>query len=109
MFDDELRRFQFQRRQFDIDGALKIGGGALPRCRQALCRLVVIGRSSRRRFAKLRQAGFAGFELREIVAELFAKRRQRIDRDAIFAARGAQGEQTLLDALQLARIIAGGA
>ena len=69
---------------------------------------IVRVRLARRRFEPL-QFLRAGIERREIGGMLRAQRREIVDRDVVFAPRGAQREQPLLDAVELARIVIGGA
>ncbi len=98
--------FQFQRRQFDIDGPFNLTGSAAARGGECLCRLIVGGRRACDRFAEPDEPGFASFEPREIVTDFLLQGWQGLDRDAEFAARCAQGKQPFLDLLQLAWIVA---
>ncbi len=60
------------------------------------------------RFQRL-QLLLAGIDQADVVAIALRQRREIVDRHVVFAAGGAQREQPLLDALELGRIVIGGA
>jgi hypothetical protein len=101
---DEPRPLQLQGRQFAADGGVEFLRRRLARLRQRVGAAGVQLPGVARRLRQLDEPRFSGVERGEIGGEFFGQRRQGLDRAGIFAPRAAQGEQPLLDALQLARI-----
>ena len=104
----EFGAFEFQRRQFGVDGLVELFGGLGPRrrefCRGRAVALVGLGGGG---FQLLQLAG-AGIDQRHVGGVFRGQRREAVDRRRIFARGRAQREQPLLDALEFGGIEIGG-
>ena len=99
------RALELERLQLRGDGLVELCGRLLARLGQSRRGFCIDGIGlARRRFEPL-QFLRARIERSEIGGMLGGKRREIVDRDIVFAARGAQRKQPLLDAVELVRIV----
>ena len=105
----ELRALELERLELGVDRLVELLRGAAARRRQRL-RGLAIARRRRARFLFQRDEAFgAGVDQRQVALVAAGERGKLVDRRVVFAPGGAQREQALLDAFELARIVVGGA
>ena len=104
----ELRALQLERREFGADRPVELLGRLGARCGELGGGGAVFAVGGRSGGLQPLQLPGAGIDGRDIGDEFRGQRGQAIHRRRIFARRGAQREQPLLDALQLGGIEVGG-
>ena len=105
----ELRPFELERLQFGIDRLVERRRRAAARGGERLRGLPVARRNLARLLLQLREPLGAGVDQSEIGLVAAGERAELVDRNVVLAPCGAQREQALLHALELARIVIGGA
>ena len=104
-----MRPFELERLELGIDRLVERRRRAAARGRERLRGLPVARRDFARLLLQLREPLGAGVDQSEIGLVAARERAELVDRNVVFAPGGAQREQPLLDALELARIVVGGA
>ena len=101
----EGRAFELERRDLGIDGLVERQRGLVARGGELLRGLAIVGVGLRRRLFELRKLLGAGIDQSEVGGIFLRQRGEAVDRGIVFAPRGAQRKQPLLDPLQFGRIV----